>query len=70
VLQVSSIGAALVLFCLAYFPTLVADYVPEDQWRAFRYSTPALSWKFRLHACTASIVPHYVYTGGRRRHFV
>jgi hypothetical protein len=45
VLQVSLIGAALVLFCLAYFPTLVADYVPEDQWRAFRYSAPALNWK-------------------------
>lgn len=55
--------AAFILFCLGYYPTLVAGYVTEDQWRAFRYAVPANDAAFRWRACYDMNLPFYVYTG-------
>ena len=55
--------AALCLVVAAYLPTLLFDYVPHDQWRAFRYSTLGLTAYDRMAACIAMLPKFYVATG-------
>jgi hypothetical protein len=54
---------SLVLVVLAYLPTLQFDYVTQDQWRAFRYSTEPQSALERGQACIDLIPKFYVLTG-------
>jgi hypothetical protein len=54
---------SLLLVVFAYFPTLQFDYVTQDQWRAFRYSTEPGSALERGQACTKMISGFYVLTG-------
>jgi len=52
---------AIVIF--AYLPTLQFDYVTQDQWRAFRYSTPANTPFYRAKACIIMLSNFYPKTG-------
>ena len=61
--EVLLVVAVLAIFCLGYSPTLVTDYVTEDEWRAFRYSFSPNSAGFRWNACYDMVVPFYIYTG-------
>src|ERR1700730_75186 len=54
---------SLLLVILAYLPTLQFDYVTQDQWRAFRYSTEPRSALDRGQACMKMIPGFYVLTG-------
>lgn len=54
---------SLLLLVLAYLPTLQFDYVPQDQWRAFRYATLAQTPLDRGEACIDLIPKYYVATG-------
>jgi hypothetical protein len=54
---------SLLLVVFAYFPTLQFDYVTQDQWRAFRYSTESGLALDRGQACTNMISGFYVLTG-------
>ena len=48
---------------VAYYPTLLGDYVPQDQWRAFKYSLePGLPGD-RLGACFSQTSKFYFLTG-------
>lgn len=61
--EVFWISFALVMVVAAYYPTLVADYVPMDQWRAFRYSLePGLPLE-RWTACYPGALKFYFLTG-------
>lgn len=53
----------VILVCLGFFPTLVHDYVPQDQWRAFRYSLADDGVVARARACTNMIPSFYLLTG-------
>jgi F5/8 type C domain len=55
--------AALLLVVWAYLPTLQYDYVTQDQWRAFRYSTEPQSALDRARACLKLIPEFYFLTG-------
>ena len=57
------ISSALLLFSMALLPTLLVDYVPQDQWRAFTYFQTDETAGARLHACVDRILPFYVATG-------
>lgn len=55
------VAIALLFVILGYFPTLTHDYVPHDQWRAFRYQsadTPIA----RAKACISTDVGYYTLT--------
>jgi hypothetical protein len=54
---------SLLLVVLAYWPTLQFDYVTQDQWRAFRYSTEPQSAIERGQACMNADPRFYVLTG-------
>ncbi|PLW77266.1 discoidin domain-containing protein [Cohaesibacter celericrescens] len=54
---------SLLLVIFAYLPTLQFDYVAQDQWRAFRYSTDAQSSIDRLKQCSSMIRGFYIQTG-------
>lgn len=54
---------SLLLVVLAYWPTLQFDYVTQDQWRAFRYSTEPQSALERAQACMNADPRFYVLTG-------
>ena len=57
------VSFALIMVVAAYYPTLVADYVPQDQWRAFRYSLePGLSGA-RFDSCFYGARKYYFFTG-------
>lgn len=58
-----SIVISLLLVLFAYLPTLQFDYVTQDQWRAFRYSTLAQTPYDRAKACGKMIPEFYVLTG-------
>ncbi|MDH3256582.1 MAG: hypothetical protein OEM27_03100, partial [Nitrospinota bacterium] len=54
---------ALVLIVVAYYPTLVENFAPQDQWRAFRYSLePGLPGD-RYDACFNTTIKFYFLTG-------
>jgi hypothetical protein len=53
----------LLLVIFAYLPTLRADYVTQDQWRAFRYSVQAQTPYAAAKACASMIPPYYSRTG-------
>jgi F5/8 type C domain len=57
------VSFALLMVAAAYYPTLVADYVPMDQWRAFRYGLePGLSGG-RFDSCVIGASRYYFFTG-------
>jgi hypothetical protein len=56
------VGSLLLVF-LAYLPTLQFDYVTQDQWRAFRYSTQEQTAYDRAKACAGTTWKFYVQTG-------
>lgn len=51
VLSKGLILTTLLLLVMAYLPTLQFDYVTQDQWRAFRYSTLEQTPYERAKAC-------------------
>jgi hypothetical protein len=53
----------LLLTVYAYLPTLRADFVAQDQWRAFRYSTLPGSGPARAAQCMDSVAGFYLFTG-------
>ncbi|MCP3968546.1 MAG: hypothetical protein GY750_15090 [Lentisphaerae bacterium] len=53
----------LLLVIFSYLPSLVNDYVPQDQWRAFRYSTFEQPYLSRTKACMNMVVGFYIQTG-------
>ncbi len=55
---------ALVLSVTSFFPTLVYDYVPQDQWRTFRYSVPQGDVESRFKSCW-EMLPRFYYATGR-----
>jgi hypothetical protein len=55
--------AALGLFVVGYFPTLVADFAPQDDLRAFRYALAEQTPRERYDACVAMVPSFYVATG-------
>jgi hypothetical protein len=55
--------AAATAMTVAYAPTLLLNYVPQDQWRAFGYSVPARSALFRLEYCVH--LPRFFFSTGR-----
>ncbi|MCB2263906.1 MAG: discoidin domain-containing protein [Candidatus Thiosymbion ectosymbiont of Robbea hypermnestra] len=57
------IGASLLLVVFAYLPTLQFDYVTQDQWRAFRYSTDPQSSIDRAQSCVKMIPRFYIQSG-------
>jgi hypothetical protein len=57
------IVVSLLLVVLAYWPTLQFDYVTQDQWRAFRYSTEPQSALERGQACLNMIPRFYTLIG-------
>ena len=57
------IAISLLLVLFAYLPTLQFDYVTQDQWRAFRYSTQEQTPYERAKACGKMIPRFYVLTG-------
>lgn len=59
----SLIIASLFLVVIAYLPTLLLDYFPEDQSRAFRYSVLSQTPYQRAKECSKMITPFYVRTG-------
>jgi hypothetical protein len=61
--QIALILSTLALFVVAFLPTLYVDYVPQDQWRAFRYSLADQGATTRFHACANMLPPFYIATG-------
>ena len=59
----TTILVSLILLIIAYLPSLQFDYVTQDQWRAFRYSTPANISKFRVQSCITGIWRSYTQSG-------
>ncbi|KJJ84742.1 conserved hypothetical protein, membrane [Candidatus Omnitrophus magneticus] len=64
----ATLSRFLIIVCLAmvifaYLPTCQIDYVTQDQWRAFRYSTLEGSWISRGEACQHMVRAFYVFTG-------
>ncbi|HEY7391299.1 MAG TPA: discoidin domain-containing protein [Bryobacteraceae bacterium] len=57
------VSAVLAVFTLAFLPTLIVDYVPMDQWRAFRYSLVDQGPRARLDACLNIDPAYYTATG-------
>jgi hypothetical protein len=57
------IVAVLGLVVFAYLPTLQFDYVTQDQWRAFRYSSNEQSFFAGLAQCSSMISSFYIQTG-------
>lgn len=57
------IVAVLGLVVFAYLPTLQFDYVTQDQWRAFRYSSNEQSASARLAQCFSMLPSFYTQTG-------
>lgn len=55
--------SVLSLVVFAYLPTLQFDYVTQDQWRAFRYSSSEQSSFERLTKCTSTLPSFYILTG-------
>lgn len=54
---------SLLLVLFAYLPTLQFDYVTQDQWRAFRYSTLEQTPYDRANACVETNWKFYVKIG-------
>lgn len=54
---------ALALSITSFFPTLVFDYVPFDQWQAFSYSVPQEDAKSRFKRCWDFLPRFYLATG-------
>lgn len=54
---------ALIMVAATYYPTLVGDYVPQDQWRAFRYGLESGLPGERWNACLNMISKFYFLTG-------
>ncbi|PPK71575.1 F5/8 type C domain-containing protein [Methylobacter tundripaludum] len=63
VLSKGLILTTLLLLVMAYLPTLQFDYVTQDQWRAFRYSTLEQTPYERAKACVETTWKFYVQTG-------
>lgn len=59
----SVVLASLLLVIWAYLPTLQFDYVTQDQWRAFRYSTEPTSARDRAEACIHMLPTFYTLLG-------
>lgn len=57
------IGISFLLVIFAYLPTLQTEYVPQDQWRAFRYSITPETPTQRAAACSKMLVKFYPLTG-------
>lgn len=54
---------AQLMILVAYIPTLTKDFVPQDQWRAFRYSLEPGTYASRLDACFNTTIKFYFLTG-------
>jgi hypothetical protein len=54
---------AVICVAAGYLPTLQADFVVPDQWRAFRYSASAGTALERADACRDMVSGFYVSTG-------
>lgn len=61
--QVLIAAGTLSLVCVAFLPTLVHDFVPPDQWRAFRYSIVDQGVTARARECVEMIPRFYLATG-------
>ena len=57
------IATIVLLLLFAYLPTLQYDYLPTDQWRAFRYSMEGEPPLQRGILCSQLVWPFYVQTG-------
>jgi hypothetical protein len=57
------VSFALIMVAVAYYPTLVADYVPQDQWRAFTYSLEPGTPGGRYDSCFLGARKYYFFTG-------
>jgi hypothetical protein len=57
------VAAVIVLLLIAYLPTLQYDYLPTDQWRAFRYSMEGEPPLQRGILCSQLVWPFYLQTG-------
>lgn len=57
------IATIVLLLLFAYLPTLQHDYVPSNQWRAFRYSVEGESPLQRGKWCGLAVWQFYVQTG-------
>ena len=53
----------MLMVFLAYYPTLISNYVPMDQWRAFRYSLEPGTSGDRFNACFNMVIRSYFFTG-------
>jgi hypothetical protein len=56
-------GLLLLLVVFAYSPTLMFDYVTQDQWRAFRHSVQEGTPLFRAKSCINMNAGFYARTG-------
>lgn len=63
VLSKGLILTTLLLLVMAYLPTLQFDYVTQDQWRAFRYSTLEQTPYERAKACVETTWEHASLNG-------
>ncbi|MDH5763826.1 MAG: glucosyltransferase domain-containing protein [Nitrospinota bacterium] len=54
---------AMALVVAAYYPTIAGDYVPQDQWRAFKYSLDPGHPVERWRACYPEASKFYFLTG-------
>jgi len=61
--QIMLIIATLSLFTAAFLPTVLSDFTPQDQWRAFRYSVQDEGRFARWKSCSDSVAHFYIATG-------
>lgn len=54
---------AVLLIFATYLPTLVSDYVPQDQWRAFRYRLEPGPFAKQFRWCSRTVWEFYLLTG-------
>ena len=57
-----AIVAFLTLVIVGYLPVLTGDYVPQDQWRAFRYNLN-IDGREKWSTCVQNIPNFYIATG-------
>lgn len=57
------VAAVVLLLLFAYLPTLQHDYLPSDQWRAFRYSVEGEPPLLRAKLCVTTVWEYYLQSG-------
>lgn len=58
-----SLVIIMILLLFAFLPTMQFDYVPQDQWRAFRYPDEVNTPLKRFEACEKTVLHNYIMTG-------